>query len=405
MAKKFFGNTEFKGKVKVAETANRVPVVDGSNEITSSSVTSTELGYLSGVTSSLQTQLGNKVSTSALGAANGVAQLGADQKLLPAQLPAIAITDTFVVASQAAQEALTAQVGDVAVRTDLSKSFILQVEPASSFANWVELLSPDSPVQSVNGQTGTVTLTTTNISEGTNLYHTDERAQDAVGTILTDSSSIDFTYNDGTPSITAVVLPAGVDHDSLLNYDADQHIDHTTVSINTNANSGLSGGGDITASRSLVVDITGTTAETSIANNDEILIYDVSASARRKMTRANFLAGAVGTTGDIAHTSFSIADGQTTAADVTGFAFANGVVRSFSAIASVAIDATADLYEHFDIQGVQKGASWELTVQSTGDDSGVLFTITNAGQVQYTGLTYAGFVSGLLNFRAIVTLV
>lgn len=45
--------------------------------------------------------------------------------------------------------------------------------------------------------------------------YTDEQAQDAVGTILTDSASIDFTYNDGANTITAVVLPAGVDHGSL----------------------------------------------------------------------------------------------------------------------------------------------------------------------------------------------
>jgi len=46
---------------------------------------------------------------------------------------------------------------------------------------------------------------------------TDEQAQDAVGGILVNSSSIAFTYNDGTPSITAVVLAAGVDHNSLAN--------------------------------------------------------------------------------------------------------------------------------------------------------------------------------------------
>lgn len=49
-------------------------------------------------------------------------------------------------------------------------------------------------------------LTTTNLSEGSNLYFTDERAQDAIGTILVDSSTIDFTYSDATPSITATVI-------------------------------------------------------------------------------------------------------------------------------------------------------------------------------------------------------
>jgi hypothetical protein len=36
--------------------------------------------------------------------------------------------------------------------------------------------------------------------------YTDEQAQDAVGTILVDSSSIDLTYNDATPSITASAI-------------------------------------------------------------------------------------------------------------------------------------------------------------------------------------------------------
>lgn len=35
--------------------------------------------------------------------------------------------------------------------------------------------------------------------------YTNEQAQDAIGTILTDSSEIDFTYDDATPSITAIL--------------------------------------------------------------------------------------------------------------------------------------------------------------------------------------------------------
>lgn len=57
--------------------------------------------------------------------------------------------------------------------------------------------------------TGNVSLTifsTTNLSEGTNLYFTDERAQDAIGTILADTQTIDFTYNDATPNIIASVI-------------------------------------------------------------------------------------------------------------------------------------------------------------------------------------------------------
>ncbi len=65
----------------------------------------------------------------------------------------------------------------------------------------------------------------------------------------------------------------------------------TTRAINTAAGSGLSGGGDLSADRSLSVNINGTTAETVAAANDEILVYDTSATALRKMARSDFLTG------------------------------------------------------------------------------------------------------------------
>lgn len=95
--------------------------------------------------------------TTQKGAANGLATLDGSSKIPTAQLPDLSITNTFVVSSQAAMLALTAQTGDVAVRTDLNKSFILLAEPATTLANWQELLTPTDVVQSVNGRQGTVT--------------------------------------------------------------------------------------------------------------------------------------------------------------------------------------------------------------------------------------------------------
>lgn len=73
-------------------------------------------------------------------------------------LPALAITDTFTVGGQAAMLALTAQRGDVAVRSDLVAAFILAAEPATVLANWVRLPTPVDAVLSVNAQTGVVVL-------------------------------------------------------------------------------------------------------------------------------------------------------------------------------------------------------------------------------------------------------
>jgi hypothetical protein len=85
-----------------------------------------------------------------------------------------------------------------------------------------------------------------------------EAAQDAVGGILTDTTSIDFTYNDAGNQITAAVLPAGVDHNSLSNFVANKHIDHSAVSISPGT--GLSGGGDLTTTRTLSLANTTVTA-------------------------------------------------------------------------------------------------------------------------------------------------
>jgi hypothetical protein len=90
--------------------------------------------------------------------ANGIAGLDSNGKITTDHLPALAIAETFVVNSQANMLALTAQTGDIAVRTDVSKSFILTQSPASTLANWQELLTPTDAVQSVDGSTGAVSL-------------------------------------------------------------------------------------------------------------------------------------------------------------------------------------------------------------------------------------------------------
>lgn len=65
---------------------------------------------------------------------------------------------TQVVNSESAMLNLPAVAGNMVIRTDLGKTFVLAEEPANVLENWVELVT-SSDVQSVNGQTGNVTLT------------------------------------------------------------------------------------------------------------------------------------------------------------------------------------------------------------------------------------------------------
>ncbi len=146
------------------------------------------------------------IPTSEKAAANGVATLGADSKIPSAQLPAIAISDTFVVASQVAMLALTAQTGDLAVRTDENKTYILQGTDPSILGHWQELLTPTDAVTSVNGYTGVITLTTTDIAEGTNLYYTEGRVSAntsvAANTSHRGDATLHRTINDAGAGVT-----------------------------------------------------------------------------------------------------------------------------------------------------------------------------------------------------------
>lgn len=75
---------------------------------------------------------------------------------------------------------------------------------------------------------------------------------------------------------------AGIDHDTLLNFVADEHIAHSSITLT--AGEGLTGGGTIAANRSFALSISGLTEETTLdLANDVLAFYDASATAHRKI--------------------------------------------------------------------------------------------------------------------------
>jgi hypothetical protein len=101
---------------------------------------------------------GDYIPVSDKGVADGVATLDSSGKIPTSQLPGLALTDVFTVASEVAQLALTAQEGDIAIRTDLNKTYAHNGGSAGTMADWSELLTPTDSVTSVDGRTGVVTL-------------------------------------------------------------------------------------------------------------------------------------------------------------------------------------------------------------------------------------------------------
>lgn len=76
-----------------------------------------------------------------------------------------------------------------------------------------------------NNDGGNETLTI----DSTITQYTDELAQDAVGAALTDSATVDFTYNDGANTITADVIQSGIDHGSISGLGDDDHTQYILV--------------------------------------------------------------------------------------------------------------------------------------------------------------------------------
>jgi len=541
----------------------------------------------------------------------------------------VTITDTYVVGSEAEMLALVVQKGDVAVRTDLSKTFILKGDDPTLLANWQELLTPTDLIQSVNGQVGTVVLDTDDINEGlTNQYFTDERAKsaavsdaivngvidvapsqnavydalalkydasnpdnfvdasgakaaavsdsitdgivdvapsqnavydalslkydasnpdgyingvawgDITGTLISQTDlqlALDGKFDDPTgttaqyirgdgslatfPTVisdatrlityafneTGVTIPKfsvvyingghsqsdqptialaqadneahstktyGVTQDDITNMSSGRVIVSgaltgvNTDQFNPTAPLGNVNGVALWLSPTVPGGVTTTkpsapnhmvyvgtivrthqnqgVVEVKIQNGYEleelhnvaisspdlnhVLLYNNSNSLwenKAPNTALNALlpsqtaqggkvlqtdgsntswqSVATVSNGDINETLFNAANNQSTPVDVVGLAFANASVRSFRALLSIVIDADSDLFEAFELLGIQNSTGWSMSASSVGDVSGIVFSITSSGQVQYTSQNKTGWTSTKMKFRANVT--
>lgn len=141
--------------------------------------------------------------------AGNLIELNSKGKIDKKYLPAIAITEPFAVSSEEEMLALSAQTGDIAIRSDESKTYILKETPPSVKENWLELQTPDCKISSVNGQIGAVVLTTADIEEKENLYYTEDRAKASFADNFGQTSSADLTDGETILHATDTIILNG----------------------------------------------------------------------------------------------------------------------------------------------------------------------------------------------------
>ncbi len=145
--------------------------------------------------------LANTESLDNKGQPLGYAPLDSQGKINPQYLGSLTILDVFTPADLASMLALVAQPGDVAFRLDTNETYMLIALPASTEANWKQL-SNSVGVLSVNGLSGSVSISTDDVPEGAAKYYTDERVDDRVAALLQAGTNITLAYNDTLNTLT-----------------------------------------------------------------------------------------------------------------------------------------------------------------------------------------------------------
>jgi hypothetical protein len=212
-------------------TPNRVVVTDAvTNELISSIVTNTELGYLSGVTSSIQTQLNNKVSRSG-DTMTGTLQLPAGSTALPSLIftgstssGLSANTGNLSFSTNALERLRISSGGIISIDTftmagivhnnasgDLSSSLIVNADiDASAAITDTKLATISTASKVANSAT-----TATNLNNANTIVSRDPSGNFSAGTItanltgtVTGHASLDLPLTGGTLT-GALTLPAG----------------------------------------------------------------------------------------------------------------------------------------------------------------------------------------------------
>jgi len=205
----------------IATSANNYSLPTASASALGGVKVGSNLSIASGVLSSSYTDTDTTYS-----AGTGITLAGTTFSASP-----VALTTVQAAATQSAQLALTAQEGDVVVRSDENKSYMHNGGSAGTMADYTLLATPTDTVLSVNGATGAVSLTHDGFSDFVANEHLDWTA-DQGSTNLHSGNYTDTTYSVGDGGLTQINFTSA-DNTKLDGIEASATADQTNAEIKT----------------------------------------------------------------------------------------------------------------------------------------------------------------------------
>jgi hypothetical protein len=99
---------------------------------------------------------------------------------------------------------------------------------------------------------------------------------------------------------------------------------------------------------------------------------------------------------------FSAINNQVDPANITDFFFDADNTSYFTAMVSVVIiTATETINAGYDLKGVKLSDYWQMNSGYIGENTGIVFTITDSGQIQYISTDIPNWISTTIKFRAL----
>ena len=160
----------------------------------------------------------------------------------------------------------------------------ISVTGSGTYNSTTGVIDIQGGVTSVNSQTGAVTLTTSNISEGTNLYYTNTRATSAARAAISVSGSLSYNPSTGVISYTTPTTIASLSNHTTTNLAEGTNLYFT----NARARSAISASGDLSYnSTSGVISYTIPTTIASLSNHTTDVLAEGTTNLYYTTARAN----------------------------------------------------------------------------------------------------------------------